>query len=176
VRRKNLESCCLTIPDSRSSPIQSQATQPISSFNHGYPTSHSESIVSSSSPLPSSNLFPFPFLPFPCQASDLLSIQQCNLHNLPENYTLRYYLYHILTWPQLSYVAISTEDEGESKGKAKGKGKIVGYVLGKIDEDSKEKGELVGHVTSISILRNYRRLGLANKLMRLSRELRDRLR
>lgn len=27
-----------------------------------------------------------------------------------------------------------------------------------------------GHVTSISVLRDYRRLGLANKLMKLSRE------
>lgn len=32
-------------------------------------------------------------------------MQACNLQNLPENYTMKYYLYHALTWPALSYVA-----------------------------------------------------------------------
>ncbi len=39
---------------------------------------------------------------------------------LPENYQMKYYMYHGLSWPQLSYVA---EDES---------GKIVGYVLAKM--------------------------------------------
>ncbi|EDP43882.1 hypothetical protein MGL_2095 [Malassezia globosa CBS 7966] len=69
---------------------------------------------------------------------------------------MRYYFYHALTWPQLSYVA---EDE---------KGKIVGYILGKMDEEPQD-GIPNGHVTSISVLRSHRRLGLANKLMKLSR-------
>lgn len=91
------------------------------------------------------------------QIDDLLGMQNCNLHNLPENYTLRYYLYHALTWPQLSYVA---EDE---------KGRIVGYILGKMEEEPAD-GIAHGHVTSISVLRSYRRLGLANKLMKQSRK------
>ncbi|KOS15904.1 acyl- n-acyltransferase [Malassezia pachydermatis] len=88
-------------------------------------------------------------------ADDLIGMQNCNLHNLPENYTMRYYFYHALTWPQLSYVA---EDE---------KGNIVGYILGKMEEEP-ENGIPNGHVTSISVLRSHRRLGLANKLMKLS--------
>ncbi|KAG8943335.1 N-terminal acetyltransferase A complex catalytic subunit ard1, partial [Tulasnella sp. 419] len=85
---------------------------------------------------------------------DLLGMQACNLQNLPENYTLRYYLYHAMTWPSLSYVA---EDH---------KGRIVGYIMAKMEEDTAEKGEEPhGHVTSISVLRSYRRLGLAKKLM-----------
>lgn len=32
-------------------------------------------------------------------------LQRCNLLCLPENYQLKYYLYHNLTWPQLLYVA-----------------------------------------------------------------------
>ncbi|KAG5649746.1 N-terminal acetyltransferase A complex catalytic subunit ard1 [Sphagnurus paluster] len=64
-----------------------------------------------------------------------------------------------MTWPQISYVA---EDH---------KGRIVGYVLAKIEEDAEEKGEPIhGHVNSISVLRSYRRLGLAKKLMLLSQE------
>ncbi|KAJ3316370.1 N-alpha-acetyltransferase 11 [Blyttiomyces sp. JEL0837] len=51
---------------------------------------------------------------------DLLSMQNCNLINLPENYQMKYYIYHAASWPQLSYVA---EDQ---------KGRIVGYVLAKM--------------------------------------------
>jgi hypothetical protein len=65
-------------------------------------------------------------------------MQACNLQNLPENYSMKYCaytllvypslcsmfrgsdLYHLLTWPQLSYVA---EDPS---------GRIVGYILGKM--------------------------------------------
>ena len=47
-------------------------------------------------------------------------MQHCNLLCLPENYQMKYYFYHCLSWPQLSYVA---EDES---------GRIVGYVLAKM--------------------------------------------
>jgi len=46
--------------------------------------------------------------------SDLLAMQQCNLSCLPENYQMKYYFYHMLSWPQLLHVA---EDS---------KGRIVG--------------------------------------------------
>ncbi|KAM1443446.1 hypothetical protein ACFX2I_039726 [Malus domestica] len=36
---------------------------------------------------------------------DLLAMQTCNIFFLPENYQIKYYLYHILSWPQLLYVA-----------------------------------------------------------------------
>ena len=39
------------------------------------------------------------------QIGDLQKIQACNLLCLPENYQLKYYMYHLLSWPQLSYVA-----------------------------------------------------------------------
>lgn len=89
--------------------------------------------------------------------SDMAGCQDVNLHDLPENYTMQYYLYHALTWPQLTYVAEDPET-----------GKIVGYILGKMDE-APEDGIPHGHVTSISVLRTYRRLGIAQKLMRQSR-------
>ena len=70
------------------------------------------------------------------RTEDLMNMQHCNLLCLPENYQMkyvfvlfsrkyndfhvRYYMYHGLSWPQLSYVA---EDD---------KGKIVGYVLAKV--------------------------------------------
>ncbi|RYR57132.1 hypothetical protein Ahy_A05g022865 [Arachis hypogaea] len=36
---------------------------------------------------------------------DLLAMQACKLFCLPENYQMKYYLYHILSWPQLLYLA-----------------------------------------------------------------------
>ncbi|KAI0050200.1 acyl-CoA N-acyltransferase [Auriscalpium vulgare] len=94
----------------------------------------------------------------PARVDDLMGMQACNLRNLPENYTMRYYLYHLMTWPSLSYVA---EDS---------KGRIVGYVLAKMEEDVGPDDEPHGHLTSISVLRSYRRLGLAKKLMIQSQE------
>ena len=45
-------------------------------------------------------------------------------------------------------------------------GKVVGYVMAKID-DEEETGnkEVKGHITSLSVLREFRRLGIAKKLM-----------
>ncbi|KAL1747653.1 acyl-CoA N-acyltransferase [Schizophyllum fasciatum] len=94
----------------------------------------------------------------PARVEDEMGMQACNLQNLPENYTMKYYLYHGLTWPGLSYVA---EDH---------KGRIVGYILAKMEEDVPEGEQPHGHVTSISVLRSYRRLGLAKKLMIQSQE------
>lgn len=64
---------------------------------------------------------------------------------------MKYYFYHGLSWPQLSYVA-----EDESK-------QIVGYVLAKMEEDSDDDPH--GHITSLAVKRSHRRLGLAQKLM-----------
>ena len=87
---------------------------------------------------------------------DMLQMQHTNLRNLPENYTFKYYLYHALSYPYLLFVA---EDD---------KGKIVGYVMGKLEdeeEDNKNK-PVEAHITSLSVLRTHRKLGIATKLMR----------
>ena len=98
----------------------------------------------------------------PAEVTDLLEMQHCNLYNLPENYNLRYWLYHMASHPQLPQVAV---DEFS--------GKVVGYVLGKMEDDDLSQAELQkgvkmahGHITSISVLRDYRKLGIATKLMR----------
>jgi len=93
--------------------------------------------------------------------SDLLEMQNANLLCLPENYQLKYYMYHILTWPQLLYVA--EEQHGHHS-------KIVGYVLGKMDEDAVDERERHGHITSLAVLRSHRKLGLATKLMHAAQE------
>lgn len=82
---------------------------------------------------------------------DLMNIQHCNLLCLPENYVMKYYMYHSLSWPQVSYIA---EDEEK---------RVVGYVLAKMEEDSDEVPH--GHITSVAVKRSCRRLGLAQKMM-----------
>jgi hypothetical protein len=54
------------------------------------------------------------------KVDDLWGMQQCNVSCLPENYQMKYFMYHILSWPELLYV-------GEDYN-----GKIVGYVLAKM--------------------------------------------
>merc|ERR1712002_678145 len=85
------------------------------------------------------------------EPEDLMNMQHCNLLCLPENYQMKYYLYHGLSWPQLSYVA---EDSNK---------KIVGYVLAKMEEEPDD--DMHGHITSLAVKRSHRRLGLARKLM-----------
>jgi peptide alpha-N-acetyltransferase len=90
---------------------------------------------------------------------DLFAMQNCNLSCLPENYQMKYYMYHILSWPQLLYVA---EDRP---------GHIVGYVLSKMEEDSVNSESPHGHITSLAVLRSHRKLGLAKELMQQARTL-----
>jgi len=86
---------------------------------------------------------------------DLFQMQHCNLSCLPENYQMKYYFYHCLSWPQLLYVAQDS------------KKKIVGYVLAKMEEDA----EVVhGHITSLAVLRSHRKMGIAAKLMTAAQE------
>ncbi|CAN8105664.1 unnamed protein product [Discula destructiva] len=96
--------------------------------------------------------------------SDLPLIQHANLENLPENYFLKYYLYHALSWPQLSFVAV---DVARPKKSPYDYPKIVGYVLAKMEEEPTD-GVQHGHITSLSVMRTHRRLGIAEKLMRQS--------
>lgn len=84
-------------------------------------------------------------------AEDLIAMQNSNLWCLPENYQLKYYMYHQLCWPQLLHVAENA------------KGQIVGYVLAKMEEDAVPPH---GHITSLAVLRTHRKMGIATKLMK----------
>lgn len=116
---------------------------------------------------------------------DIQAMQNANLHNLPENYQLKYYMYHILSWPQASFVAttydevinvndgeidvpVTQDPKGDTAYINRGE-KIVGYVLGKMEDDPEAADKTPhGHITSLSVMRTYRRMGIAEKLMRQS--------
>ena len=59
---------------------------------------------------------------------------------------MKYYFYHLLSWPQLLWVAEDFD------------GKIVGYVLAKMEEDETQPKH--GHITSLSVLRTHRKRGI----------------
>jgi len=84
---------------------------------------------------------------------DILGMQACNLQTLPENNKVQVYLQHLLSWPSLSFVA---EDKRQ----------IVGYILANIKDGVEGGGHPHGHIKSISVHRSYRRLGLAQRLVR----------
>ncbi|CAL5873448.1 uncharacterized protein PFLUO_LOCUS7727 [Penicillium psychrofluorescens] len=118
-----------------------------------------------------------PLSSYPSYIDLLPAIQTCNITNLPENYFLKYYLYHALTWPQLSFVAVVRPRGGYKTATAGGPGaagdvsgqypKVVGYVLAKMEEEPSD-GVQHGHITSLSVMRTHRRLGIAERLMRMS--------
>ncbi|CAG8073560.1 unnamed protein product [Penicillium salamii] len=123
-----------------------------------------------------------PLSSYPSYIDLLPSIQTCNITNLPENYFLKYYLYHALTWPQLSFVAVVRPRNGYKQGSGNGLSgvgaagdvsgqypKVVGYVLAKMEEEPTD-GKQHGHITSLSVMRTHRRLGIAERLMRMSRK------
>lgn len=47
---------------------------------------------------------------------DLIQMQTANLWCLPENYQMKYYLYHVLSWPQLLFVAEDHKGERRDAG------------------------------------------------------------
>lgn len=99
--------------------------------------------------------------------NDISAISFCNIQTLPENYSDAYFENHIRRWPHLSILA-----ENDSK-------KLIGYVLGKIEDDStdfkavhpwviKYKPPIFhGHVSSIAVQHNHRGRGVALELMKM---------
>uniref|UniRef100_A0A7S1G113 N-acetyltransferase domain-containing protein n=2 Tax=Corethron hystrix TaxID=216773 RepID=A0A7S1G113_9STRA len=128
--------------------------------------------------------------------TDVQGIQSCNLANLPENYHTAFYVNHLRDWPELALVAeritsptaasssnhmmtktasrdsppatipVHSSDEPSNVGNTE----IIGYVLGKVREEEAEGRpghvERIGHVTSLAIMSDFRRQGLAGELMR----------
>lgn len=86
--------------------------------------------------------------PFTCD--DMFTFNNVNLDPLTETYGLAFYLQYLAHWPEYFQVAESPS------------GQIMGYIMGKA-EGSAENWH--GHVTALTVAPEYRRLGLAAKLM-----------
>mmetsp|Transcript_43716 Transcript_43716/g.49584 ORF Transcript_43716/g.49584 Transcript_43716/m.49584 type:complete len:253 (+) Transcript_43716:29-787(+) len=119
--------------------------------------------------------------------TDVASIQRCNVATLPENYNTGFYNNHIEKWPNLALVAEHIDDFYDEE-----EPNIVGYILGKVEDrvvpaplDNNDNNNnddnllkefydmtgrrhvLVptGHVTSLAVLHEYRRRGIAASLL-----------
>jgi [ribosomal protein S18]-alanine N-acetyltransferase len=108
------------------------------------------------------------------QPSDFPSLAECNERTLPENYCGRWYQQHLTDWPDLAFVIVEKER------------RVVAYLLGKTHEVAVDRrssfgvgadgssslllratrrSEHVGHVSSLAVLPEFRRQGLASQLM-----------
>ncbi|EAY06947.1 acetyltransferase, GNAT family protein [Trichomonas vaginalis G3] len=88
--------------------------------------------------------------------TDLNEMQQTNLSCLAENYHMWFWLYHYLIYPASSHCAVDSLNH------------ILGYVLSKMDDDSRRKNPnepLHALMTSVAVYNGYRKLGLAKQLM-----------
>ena len=84
---------------------------------------------------------------------DLLKFNSVNLDVLTETYNMSFYYQYLATWPEYFVVNETTHT-----------GKVMSYIMGKAEGF----GQLWhGHVTAVTVAPEYRRLGLARKLMDL---------
>ena len=121
--------------------------------------------------------------------ADVPSIHRCNVATLPENYNSQFYNSHMRQWPDLALVAehVLPNEKRNSRSLALREPNIVGYVLGKVEnrvfsppaivmtagmdpfaeefEQEMKTREYCGHVTSLAVLGEYRRKGLAAAMM-----------
>lgn len=88
--------------------------------------------------------------PFTCD--DMFKFNKVNLDPLTETYGLPFYLQYLAHWPEYFQVAESPC------------GDIMGYIMGKAEGQAENWH---GHVTALTVAPDYRRLGLAGKLMKV---------
>eukprot|EP00052_Salpingoeca_macrocollata_P022932 m.200522 g.200522 ORF g.200522 m.200522 type:complete len:175 (-) comp21916_c1_seq1:241-765(-) len=81
---------------------------------------------------------------------DLFKFNRVNLDPLTETYNLSFYFTYLSRWPE--YFAVAEAANGQ----------MMGYIMGKV-EGTGENWH--GHVTALTVAPDYRRLGLANKMM-----------
>eukprot|EP00803_Ostreobium_quekettii_P002232 evm.model.scf_1004.2 EVM.evm.TU.scf_1004.2 scf_1004:22480-23007(-) len=95
------------------------------------------------------------------RCDDLFRFNNVNLDKLTETYNLPFYLQYLARWPGMCLVA-----------EAPTGGRIQGYIIGKAEG----RGESYhGHVTAVTVAPEYRRQGLARRLMDMLEETTDKV-
>nr|CAG4652209.1 EOG090X0ENV [Triops cancriformis] len=97
--------------------------------------------------------------PFTCD--DMLRFNNVNLDPLTETYGLAFYMQYLAHWPE--YFQVAEAPSGE----------LMGYIMGKAEGAGTSWH---GHVTALSVAPEYRRLGLAAKLMSFLEEVSEKKR
>lgn len=96
-----------------------------------------------------------------CTQDDIQSVMEINEKSLPENYPLFFYEQILERYPD-SFILAYLKDEPK---------KIIGYIMWRIEKGpSSFSLEYVkkGHLVSLAILEDYRRIGIGNALLKES--------
>ncbi|KAH7647014.1 hypothetical protein FG379_002705 [Cryptosporidium bovis] len=92
----------------------------------------------------------------PMRLTDIFKINRVNLDYFTETYNINYYGNYLSTWPELCIVCVAPDES------------IVGYLVSKVEGEGKNWH---GHVTALSVSRQYRSLGVARRLMKFLEEM-----
>lgn len=93
-----------------------------------------------------------------CTFDDLELVKEVNEQELPEDYPFFFYKSILDNYPDSFLVACPKDD----------KSKIIGYVMWRIERTPTQNGlKLInkGHLVSIAVNKNYRRMGIASSLL-----------
>ncbi|KYQ92318.1 hypothetical protein DLAC_11648 [Tieghemostelium lacteum] len=94
------------------------------------------------------------------ECDDFFKFNNVNLDYLTETYYLPFYFQYLSKWPSLLSTATDVN------------GRTMGYILGKaegVDENWH------GHVTALTVAPEYRRIGLADRLMHFLEEVSEKV-
>ena len=92
------------------------------------------------------------------KCDDLFRFNNVNLDVLTETYSMGFYLQYLAKWPEYFQVTESPS------------GQLMGYIMGKAEGEGNQLPSvktLHGHVTAVTVAPEYRRLGLARRMMRI---------
>eukprot|EP00427_Karlodinium_veneficum_P041741 CAMPEP_0169273314 /NCGR_PEP_ID=MMETSP1016-20121227/51029_1 /TAXON_ID=342587 /ORGANISM="Karlodinium micrum, Strain CCMP2283" /LENGTH=129 /DNA_ID=CAMNT_0009359607 /DNA_START=1 /DNA_END=386 /DNA_ORIENTATION=+ len=91
---------------------------------------------------------------------DLLHCNAVNLDSWTETFNMSFYYNYLTRWPECCVVAESID------------GSIAGYIIGKVEGHGEDWH---GHVSAISVAPEFRRTGVANRLMEHLEEISDKV-
>ncbi|EEA07870.1 N-acetyltransferase 5, putative [Cryptosporidium muris RN66] len=86
----------------------------------------------------------------PMKITDIFKFNRVNLDHFTETYNVSYYGDYLSIWPELCVICEAPDQS------------IVGYLIAKVEGEDKQWH---GHVTALSVAPEYRRYGIARKLM-----------
>ncbi|CAE6925432.1 nat5 [Symbiodinium natans] len=95
----------------------------------------------------------------PMMVEDLLHFNAVNLDTWTETFNMNFYFNYLTRWPECCAVA---EADGQ----------IAGYIIGKVEGVGPEWH---GHVSAISVAPEFRRTGVANRLMEYLEEVSEKV-
>ena len=83
--------------------------------------------------------------------TDIFKINRVNLDGFTETYNINYYGNYLSKWPELCIICVAPDES------------IVGYLISKVEGEGENWH---GHVTALSVSRQYRNSGVAKRLMK----------